>query len=215
MSMAWISGHAAESEAALDNALQCLGADWYQSPLRPRVDTGICFSWNRLIEDWIASDLPLPVRKSAMARGGCVIHQSGRRLTGADNTIANWVMDCAIRQKTPDLDEVGRMFAEAEMPLAMVLKTAERSLALYTRRGLRRALGPNAYGWKVCHLDRVGLGFSFDPVSASLESIAAHVRKLLSPDNMMLLPLKLGGMGEVPAFLKGFCVERDKQGEGS
>jgi hypothetical protein len=62
----------------------------------------------------------------------------------------------------------------------------------------------NALGWKVCHIEGVGLN---DPRALSelpLETLQAHLWKFIHPRNMFLVPLRYAGVGELPEFIAAF-----------
>ena len=55
-------------------------------------------------------------------------------------------------------------------------------------------------GWKVAHIDGVGLGNRTTVAELSESTLREHFRKLMRPSNMFVIPLKYAGLAELPEF---------------
>lgn len=53
--------------------------------------------------------------------------------------------------------------------------------------------------WKVAHIDAVGLG-NRALVDIGESTLRQHFRKLMTPSNMFVVPLKYAGLAELPEF---------------
>ena len=133
-------------------------AAWHDDPIRPRIQGDILDHWIELIHDWsFTTDLPLLVRKARDNRGHMLRHESGRTLVPTDNSPAHWSMALALCGSRPSLDEVRKMFAEDRVPVAMAIKASEKAESRF--RCTRQSIpGPNQMGWRVAHIEDVGLG---------------------------------------------------------
>jgi hypothetical protein len=85
----------------------------------------------------------------------------------------------------------------------MALGAVERGAAKYTCTRQRIA-GPNGMGWKVAHIEDVGLGFSAALTEVPLDTLCAHFQRFLSPRNTFLVPLAYAGVAETPEFIEAF-----------
>jgi hypothetical protein len=95
------------------------------------------------------------------------------------------------------------MLASDTIPVAMAFKAVERPAATY--RCVRQSVcGPNEMGWKVGHIEDVGLGYTGALESLSIESLRAHFQRFLSPRNMFLVPMEYAGVAETPEFIEVF-----------
>ena len=187
--------------ADMDQPLRNLASEWAVSPHRPRVPKEVLTFWDTLIEEWVASNLPLLCRTPNWGRGAEEIHASGRILTFADNTPAHWAMALALKGETPSLADVRELFETGAMPLAFAIKESEKARLKFARGGLSSKIRINKDGWKVCHISRAGLGLAGHPASQPIPAIEAHFRRFMSPRNMFLVPLVLGGLGETPHMI--------------
>lgn len=196
-----ISEDVSAALADMDQPLRSLASEWAASPHRPRAAGQVLTSWDVLIEEWLASDLPLLCRTPNWGRGAEEIHPSDRILTFADNTPAHWAMALALKGETPSLADVRVLFDTGAMPLAFAIKASEKARLKFARGGLSSKIRINRDGWKVCHVSRAGMGLAGHPVSQPITAIEAHFRRFMSPRNMFLVPLVLGGLGEAPQMI--------------
>lgn len=177
-----------------------LGQLWAAHGGRPRVSADVLRAWDGLMTDWIKSDLPLVIRKGGGIRGSEVEHESGRKVVVADNSPAQWAFSQAMRGQSFDVSGVRRLLDSDEIPFTFATKTEEKARMRY-KRTLRAADNVNKRGWKLCHVDPVGLSTKAPLSSIRIETLAEHSRRLLSPSNQFVVPLAWGGLGEVPEFI--------------
>jgi len=185
--------------------LRQLALVWKDSNHRPAVESLALQHWTDLIEGWIADEtLPLLVRKTGM-RGSVIAHKTGRDLVPVDNAPANWVLSSALAGKRPTLAEVIDDLEASRLPIAMMLKKAEREAARYlgTQRAKMDPPNLNTLGYKVCHIEPVGLG-KLQLQTEPITTLAEHMRLFLSPKNMFVVPKTHAGLGELPEFLAAF-----------
>ncbi len=189
--------------AELDDLLCRLAEAWRDSDIRPTVKNDVLKAWDRLLEEWLASDdLPLLVRKieASAGRGYVVTHQTGRKLVPTDNTPANWSLTLALEGKCPSLGEIRDLLKQDKIPVAMVLKREERKRARFT---CTRATfcDLNKEGWKVCHKRPVGIKQRSSIAKIHFDVLANHFRLFLAPSNMFLVPKVMAGLGELPHII--------------
>jgi hypothetical protein len=108
----------------------------------------------------------------------------------------------------PTLTDVRGIIDRDEIPVAMAFKRVEKDRAKF--RCVRAMIeGPNAMGWKVAHVEDVGLGYSGPLELLSLEELGAHFKRFLSPANMFLVPKEYAGVAETPEFVEVFRARRE------
>jgi hypothetical protein len=180
--------------------LEQLGDVWGRAPERPRIAESVRVAWDAMIEGWIESDLPLIVRKASGVRGAELRHETGRRLVVSDNSPAQWAFARAFEGATYDVDGVRLLLERDEIPVALATKSAEKSMMKY-KRTLTARDNVNQRGWKLCHIESVGLSTRVPLEVISLEQLHGHFRRFLAPSNHFLVPLRWGGLGEVPEFI--------------
>ena len=95
------------------------------------------------------------------------------------------------------------MLGADSIPVAMVIKTTEKAGATY-RCTRHTTPGPNQRGWKVAHIEDVGLGYGDVLTSVPLGNLVEHFLRFLSPANMFLVPLAYAGIAETPEFVHAF-----------
>jgi hypothetical protein len=184
----------------LSERVRDIGRMWASSELRPRISASIKNHWDALIDEWIASDLPIAIRKSGGARGGSVTHQSGRKLILADNSPAQWAFARAYAGASYSLSEICDLLDKDEMPFAYATKSAEKSQMRYACT-LSGPDNVNKRGWKLCHIDDVGLNARTKIEELPWPTLANHFRLLLRPSNHFLVPLEWAGLGEMPEVI--------------
>lgn len=181
--------------------LETLGALWARSPSRPRVEKMVSDRWDHLIETWVASDLPLVVRKGGGIRGAELVHTTGRRLIVADNSPAQWAFSRALEGDVYEIETVRALLERDEIPFAYATKTAEKAKTRY-KRTLAARDNVNRRGWKLCHIRDIGLSTRAPLETLALDVLEHHFRSFLAPSNQFLVPLRWGGLGEVPEFIE-------------
>ena len=198
--------------SSIAESLVTAAKGWAADPLRPRIDPAVLAHWDTLMEQWVeAPDLPLFVRKAKDNRGHELTHRSGRILVPTDNSPAHWSVVSAFAGECPSLDDVRALLSRDQIPVAMVIKRAEKDGARYkcTRGSVRN---PNELGWKVAHIDDVGLGYAGELLDITLPVLAAHHKRFLSPSNIFLVPKEYAGVAETLEFIKAFRGVRDAPG---
>lgn len=185
---------------------------WAVDPMRPRVAPEVLAHWDGLLDAWIAADdLPLYVRKSSENRGHALRHVSGRTIVPTDNSPAQWSCVLALQGGTPSLDDIRELVAADRIPVAMVLKRTEKEGARY-RCSRSPVPNPNTLGWKVAHIENVGLGYGGPLLESPLPDLAAHHKRFLAPSNIFLIPKDYAGAAETPDFIEAFRAGRDAPG---
>ena len=191
----------------LDEALAYLADMWATHPARPRIRNDIATAWDRLLEEWIADPgMPLLVRKNpgGSSRGSIVLHHTGRELIPTDNSPASWSYLMAFDRKCPTLAEVRTAFEQDAIPIAMVLNKGEKAKAKFKCTRIQAGT-PNDRGWKVCHKRAIGLHGRGALADWNTSALETHFKDFLAPSNMFLVPLELGGLGEVPHFVNAIA----------
>lgn len=181
----------------LSHKLREVGKLWAESKFRPRVQVDITQHWEALIDAWADSDLPLIIRKSSGVRGGAITHSGGRTIILADNSPAQWAFMRAFQGFLYSLDNIREQLENGKIPFAFATKRSEKSQMKYTAT-LSSADNLNKRGWKLCHIDGVGLRSATRIEDFSLERLVTHFRLLLKPSNHFLVPLPWAGLGELP-----------------
>lgn len=166
-----------------------IGRRWAESPNRPRPAQGALADWDKLLNDWVRSELPLIVRDSSK-REGYAACADGRKVIFSDNTPANWAFELALRHKIPDINSWLADKMASQVPLSLVGKEAR----------LERDL--NKQGWKVCHIEPVSDRKRFRIEEMSREWLEARFRRFLSPRNIFLIPKLISGAGELPQVIR-------------
>jgi hypothetical protein len=100
---------------------------------------------------------------------------------------------------SPSLEEVRLLVSSDSIPVAMILKSVERQTARF-KCTLGKVPSPNASGWKLAHVDGVGLATSVPLTDLDETQLREHFRRLMSPRNMFVVPNKYSGLGELPEF---------------
>ena len=166
------------------------------------VEESVRTRWTKLIDEWeLARDIPLLVRKGAGRRGSVVVHESGRELVLCDNSPAQWGCWLAVAGMTPSIAQVRESFERDAIPVAMALGLEERKQARY--QCPLREYSVNRHGWKLCHVEPVGLNLRRPLERIPIAKVQAAFRNFLDPANYFLLAKPLGGLGEVKAFQQG------------
>src|SRR5262249_48770305 len=143
---------------------------------------------------------------------------SGRKFSRCDNSPAHWAFMGCCADERPTLEEVARQLADGELPLAMARARSEKLLIeAGTHVAIRGFISRSRYGqvnkftdgkaYKLCHLKPVGLGSRGEVEEFGEASLLAHMRLLLDPRNMIVVPLQYAGVGECQAFLDAFLGE--------
>lgn len=188
----------------ISRAAEALAVAYATSPMRPRLDPDVISHWDALIDAWAdREDLPLLVRKQAADIGDLLGHrESGRLLAPCDNSPAHWVVVNAFASGAAfTMRDVEVAIADHRVPVTMAMNLAE--IAAARMKGVL-AKQPSAYkkGWKVDHIDEVGLGQKLRVEDIPLTDLKSHFRRLMKPSNIVLVPSVLKGLGDMPAFIE-------------
>jgi hypothetical protein len=200
-----------ELPANILQAAEALAEAYLKSPIRPRLSSDVLRHWDKLVEDWADSDLPLFVRKQSADIGAILPHgQTGRSLAPCDNSPAHWaVMTAHLRGTDITLDVVRAAIDRHEIPVTMAMSKAE--ILESTMKGVLarcRAVNAGHYGWKVDHIDEVGLKQRLRIEEVSIDLLKSHFKLLMKPSNIVLVPSKLKGLGDMSGFLTLLRKER-------
>jgi hypothetical protein len=149
------------------------------------------------LEEWAsAPGMPIFVRKHKDNRGFSVSHPSGRELVPTDNSPAHWVFTLACAGVCPTLKDVQSSLANHSIPIAMIRRTIERNGSKYTCT-LGNEYDVNMRGWKLGHVEGVGMRQRKKLDEMPIDTLTAHFRRFMDPGNMFVVPLKLAGIAEV------------------
>jgi hypothetical protein len=180
-----------------------IGHLWANGAVCPRIASPTKSAWDALLMEWVNDpSLPLLIRKSSEVRGSVIIHESGRRLIPVDNSPSQWSCSLALGSHVPSRSEIQELFAKDAIPISFAHKKHEKAQRTY-----HCTLGKysvNKAGWKLCHINPVGLNTAAPIRCIDVKQLKAAFINLLSPTNYFLLPLDWGGMGETPEFIQGY-----------
>jgi hypothetical protein len=188
---------------------------WAKSPARPRISNDRQAKWGSFIEEWIeADDIPLFVRKGKDK--GAVHVNAGRKFIVTDNSPAQWVYSEASEKDPPTLDAVRNSFLRTEdsslkvqeiIPIALVLSTEHSRESERYKKALSRETDVNSKGWKLAHIDNVGLN-KMGPISTiEINLLIENFRKLMLPSNMFVIPKCWAGIAETPELIAAMKAE--------
>ena len=100
------------------------------------------------------------------------------------------------------------MLAADQIPVAMVFLKEEIKIAHY--KCARQPENLNRRGWKICHIDRVGIGYKGIRTNIPIDDLKEHFRKYMSPENMFLVPKVWSGLGDMPKMLQPRELRSDR-----
>lgn len=176
-----------------------IGRLWRNSPSNPQINDDVLKDWNNLIEEWIADkDMPLIIRKETSKRGQAFMHPCGREIIVSDNTAAIWVYSNVLKGKVFTLSQVKELLKRNELPVVFMQTEEIRAKAKYTKQLGSYALS----GWKLCHIQSVGLNTNKSIEELNISEIEDHFRKYANPNNMFVLPKEIGYLGEIDVFIE-------------
>jgi hypothetical protein len=110
-----------------------VGRKWAASSTRPRIPANIKLHWDRLINEWAESDLPLVIRKSGGVRGEEIHHPERRKIIVADNSPAQWFFTQAFRGSLYTLGDIRNLIEHDQIPFAFATKSSEKAQIKYKR----------------------------------------------------------------------------------
>jgi hypothetical protein len=173
-----------------------VGKIWAASIKRPRIAPEARRHWERLIDEWAESDLPLVIRRSSGVRGEEIIHPQGRRVIISDNSSAQWSFLKAFQGFLYTLKDIKNLIEEDKIPFAFATKSSEKARMKYSHTlTTGESLGKRR--WKLCHIESVGLNTRQPIGEIAISKLKQQFRLLLKPSNQFLVPLDWAGMGEL------------------
>ncbi len=182
--------------ADLSHALHELGKFWALSEHRPRLSLATKAHWDKLLNEWAGSDLPIVIRKSGGIRGSMIQHSSGRRVIIADNSPAQWSFSRAFEGQLLTLADIRVLLDKDSIPFAFATKTVEKA-SMYFKCTLSARDNLNKKGWKLCHIEEVGLNTQTAIKNLPIERLTKHFKLLMAPSNHFLVPIEWAGLGEI------------------
>jgi hypothetical protein len=78
---------------------------------------------------------------------------------------------------------------------------SERARIKYKATLSSCAVNLNQDGWKLCHINPVGLGSRVPIQDLPIGQLENHFRLLLKPSNHFLVPKRWSGLGEIPEVI--------------
>lgn len=162
---------------------------------------------NDLLPKWIEdSTMPLYVRKSGVKylKGSEIIHDSGRTIIPVDNGPAHWAISMAFNENMPTPEEIRTDWINQDrINIAMIISKEHASKVKYKCDG-HIVDNPNEKGWKVAHIEAIGLNSKTALEHKNLDELKSHFYKFMNPANMFLIPKAFSGLAEIEEFLKSY-----------
>ena len=184
-------------------AMTKLATAWATSEARPCVHPSTANHWSRLLQAW-ASDptLPLLVRKRQLSSpyGHALTHAEGRSVVLVDNSPALWACEQAFLGKRPSLKEIRETLLNDRLPIAMVIPKPNVGKDCY-RCDLGAVMTVNQRGWKLAHIEPVGLRKRGLVERMPLDLLRDRFVRLMDPSNMFVVPKAWAGLGELPEMI--------------
>jgi len=178
-----------------------IGKKWRVSDSNPVHSLDLIVAWDELIRKWKDDkQMPLVVRKQTELRGSEIDHKTNRKIIITDNSFSQWIMFHVLRDKKFTLEEIREMLQKDEIPFSFAIKKGDEGKIKYKRSVGKYSV--NKLGWKLCHIFGVGIGTPIPIEKVPIEILEDHFTKLGSPSNMFLVPLEIGGIGEIDEFIQ-------------
>ena len=133
------------------------------------------------------------LRREGMAKG--------MRVKCADNSPAQWAFVQAYAGRIFSLAEIRELLARDAIPFAYATRTAEKPQMRF-RCTLHAKDNVNKYGWKLCHLEEIGLSTRIPLARIPVAVLVRHFRLFMGPSNHFVVPLNRAGLGEVEEFIQ-------------
>lgn len=149
--------------------------------------------------------MPLLTRKYRHDRGWEIRHASGRILVPGGQQPAQWAFAMALRGESPTLDEIRTFLTGDSIPVAMIFKSGEKVGARY-RHTLNCECSVNRRGWRLGHIEDVGLNMRALLPDISLDILVAHFVRSMSVPNMFLIPLAWSGLAELAPVTRAIAA---------
>lgn len=185
--------------------IRSLAEEWLASDDRPVVNQDILSHWDKLIEEWVKDkNMPLIVRSPKFVTGSLRLHENGRKLIPADNSPAAWVMTVAERGELLSLRDIEELIRKDEIPFSFAVSAKDKPSTTYFCNLAKIRDNPNARGWKVAHIEGIGMNRRDEIEQIPIKILEDHFRKFMNPRNMFMIPKQLAGLAEVEAFYNSF-----------
>ena len=185
---------------------------WLHSPLRPTLSPDVLNGWSILLQSWISDkSLPILVRTTKGAPGSIIKHSTGRALIPTDNSPAQWSFTLAERGFVPTIDDIRHGFSSDRIPIAMAIKQKHKPATKYFCNLATLKDNPNNRGWKVAHIESVGLRQRGEFQEMHIADLEAHFVRLLSPSNMFVVPKKWAGFSEIEEVVALFRTLKEAE----
>lgn len=96
------------------------------------------------------------------------------------------------------LSQIKELLSQKELPIAFIATKDIKAKAKYSK-----PLGSNPLqGWQLCHIESVGFNTRTSIENLEISDIEDHFRKYVNPNNMFVLPKKIGYLGEIDVFIE-------------
>jgi|WetSurMetagenome_2_1015567.scaffolds.fasta_scaffold162229_1 hypothetical protein len=186
----------------LENLVKQLSKSWFESNIRPRLSIDVSNRWDAVISEWAKSeDMPLLIRKRKDNAGSELVHSTERIIIPVDNSPAQWVFAMAHNGMDVNLEIIQEILNKDALPMSFAPANMEIEKAKY-KCVLRASTELNTRGWKLSHINPVGLKTRKPLIDIPIEKLKNHFIKLMSPSNMFLVPKKWSGLAEFPEMIK-------------
>jgi hypothetical protein len=129
------------------------------------------------------------------------MHQTGRKIVRADNSPAQWAFSRALGDRRYTLEAIRLFLERDDIPYAHATRKAEMAQMNF-KRTLSASDNVNKHGWKLCHIDDIGLRSRTNPDQLPIERLIDHFSLFLKPSNHFLVPHAWSGLGELPEVIE-------------
>jgi len=191
----------------LRNSIGEVARLWFRSPFRPTISADVLERWSVLLQEWVADkSLPILIRKLTedAPAGSVIVHSTGRALVPTDNSPASWVFNLAEKESVPTLSEIQQGFKSDQIPVAMAIKRKHKPITKYFCNLKTVKDNPNSRGWKIAHIESVGLGQRGEIQEMHIADLEAQFIRFLNPSNMFAVPKTWAGFSEIDEVVTVF-----------
>jgi hypothetical protein len=186
----------------LEALAQKLSEEWVKSTFRPLLSQDLIEKWDKVIIEWSESgEIPLLIRKRKNNIGSEIKHKDGRIIIPTDNSPAQWVFTEVYNKMDIDLKAIREILENDKLPISFAPSKDESERSKY-KCTLGTKIDLNKRGWKLCHINPVGLKTRTPLQDLSIDILKDRFIRFLSPSNMFLVPKKWSGLGEFPEMVK-------------
>lgn len=168
--------------------------------------------WHSTVYEWKnTKDLPLYIRKfnASFPRGYEATHSSGRRIISTDNSPAQWICSCVFNNTRYSVDDIRKLIESDKIPIAMILPKKDLEKATYKHTLANLEDDPIKKGWKIAHIDAIGLKSRAKLTEMPIEKLEEHFVRFLDPQNTFLFPNEYAGLAEVAEFINVFSSNKE------